>query len=299
MANLEQYLFHGQTKDDGIIPYLSAGDFPGLEVKKSTFRNREGQKTAVFDYRYPENAAGKRVLFLHGVGPGHKAYVREIETLCARGYRVLTLDYAGCGASEGEGLGSLYGPARDALELLERQKEDLPEALVGHSLGGFTGLRVMAKGVGISKAVLIAPLLDPEPLFAQYPEARAYEEQTQPELSALDVYAYLRETGDKLFFIHSEDDSMVPFAISTGWVRENIANPNFCFHIEAHRDHNPNYTDGAIAYMKETFGAYGRLLAAGKFPTREEKKAFMADKSPMEMTHQDPQIWEKIASFIG
>lgn len=35
MGNLKQYLFHGQTKDDGIIPYLSAGDFIGLKVKKS------------------------------------------------------------------------------------------------------------------------------------------------------------------------------------------------------------------------------------------------------------------------
>ncbi len=27
MTNLEQYLFHGQTKDDGIIPYLPLGTF--------------------------------------------------------------------------------------------------------------------------------------------------------------------------------------------------------------------------------------------------------------------------------
>ena len=52
------------------------------------------------------------------MGPGHTAYIAEIEALARRGYRVLTLDFAGCGESGGKYLGSLNKPTRDVIDLL-------------------------------------------------------------------------------------------------------------------------------------------------------------------------------------
>ena len=77
-----------------------------------------------------------------------------------------------------------------------------------------------------------------------------------------------------------------------------IKNPNFTFCIEEHRKHNPNYTDGALTYMNATFSEYFARVADGTLDTIEKQKEFMADKSPMEMTHQDERVFDQIEALI-
>ena len=67
------------------------------------------------------------------MGPGHTAYLAEIETICKAGYRVLTLDYTGCGASKGEKLTSINKPTEDVIELIDLLKPKEEIIPIGHS----------------------------------------------------------------------------------------------------------------------------------------------------------------------
>ena len=81
------------------MPSFSAADFPGLAVSSSEFTNKAGDAVRYFTYYYDGCRRDKLILFCHGLGPGHSYYLSEIEALCRAGYRVLTLDYSGCGSS--------------------------------------------------------------------------------------------------------------------------------------------------------------------------------------------------------
>ncbi|MGN1234522.1 MAG: alpha/beta hydrolase family protein [Christensenellaceae bacterium] len=298
---LKAYLFHDQTNDDGIIPYLSPLDFEGLVVEERRFANSANRNVSYFFYAYEGYRKDKLIVFLHGVGPGHKAYLREIVTLCRRGYRVLTLDYSGVGASGNDGLNSLFSPARDVLELLALLSPKEEILLIGHSLGGFTALHTLCHRRDLKKAAILSAPLSLDlfvSLQSHQKEILAYERATSPDLYGTDVTAYLQETDANILFIHSRDDALVPFDASTGRVMREIHNPHLTFRIEEHRKHNPNYTDGALAYMNATFCEYAALVANGTLDTVEKQRAFMADKSPMEMTHQDESVFDEIASLI-
>ena len=79
------------------VPYYSYEDFKGLHQEEYFFNNSKGIEINYFYYYYDNSKEDKIVLFLPGMGPGHCSYMAEIETLAKRGYKVLTLDYTGCG----------------------------------------------------------------------------------------------------------------------------------------------------------------------------------------------------------
>ena len=106
---------------DGAIPYYSANDFPNLKVEENTFINSKGIEIHYFFYNYDNPRKDKIVLLCHGLGPGHTAYLTEIELLCKAGYKVLTLDYSGCDKSKGERMWSINAPTRDVIELLSKK----------------------------------------------------------------------------------------------------------------------------------------------------------------------------------
>ena len=135
------------------VPYYSYTDFKGLKREESSFNNSKGIEIHYFYYYYDNYKQDKTVLFCHGLGPGHVSYLAEIEALARRGYKVLAIDYTGCGESKGEYMGSINAPARDVNELLDYLKLDKPVVLVGHSLGGFSALKVASLRKEINKVV--------------------------------------------------------------------------------------------------------------------------------------------------
>lgn len=297
---LHTYLFHNETKDDGVTPYLSAEDFTGLRYKSYFFKNH-GKDIVYYYYFYDSYRLDSLILFLPGVGPGHKAYLREIETFCKRGYRVLTLDYSGCGQSGNDGFYSLFSPASDTIALINHADIREEIVIVGHSLGGFTGLTVLSRVERIKKAVIISGFLSYKwnaDRLGRLKEISEYEQTVSPELISTDIVAFLQNTSDEILFIHSKDDKIVPYSDTTQFVEKNAKNPRFSFCIVDGRNHNPNYTDDALAYMNEVFSEYARLLCEGAFDSFEKKKEYMKDKSPLKMTTQDQAIIDEIIKLI-
>ena len=98
VINMYKKNFLQRYDKDEAIPYYAGTDFPGLCCEESSFRNTAGIDIRYFIYSYEGYDKDKLILFCPGMGPGHTAYLAEIETLCQAGLRVLTLDYSGCGA---------------------------------------------------------------------------------------------------------------------------------------------------------------------------------------------------------
>lgn len=300
---------------DGIIPYLSYKDFKDLKYYESNFKNSIGLNIKYFIYHYDNFKTDKYILFCHGMGPGHTAYLREIEHLARNGYLVLTLDYTGCDKSEGETLISVNEPTRDVHDLLMYVKsgvnpilstlKEMEVIVVGHSLGAYTALNTINIHNDIKKAVVISgftSIIDEFKAISHIPFGFIFNDIKRFEKNALKDYydisnkEYLKKTKDNILFIHSKDDAVVPIKASPIKYIKN--KPNIEVIITDGKGHNPNYTVDAVKYMREVFGNYASLVKDGTLKTIVDKKDFMKDKDIFKMTEQDEEIYQKIFSFI-
>ena len=286
------------------VPYYAYTDFNGLRREANSFINSKGIQISYFFYYYDNYQDDKIILFCHGLGPGHASYMAEINTLAERGYKVLTLDYTGCGESKGDYLGSLNTPTSDVLDLLSCLKLDKPIVLVGHSLGGFTALKVLSLRKDIKKAVVLAPIIDIKVMIFNASKSKfithfvmKYENKVAKDIAKIDVPSFLKETSDQILFIQSVDDPMVPYETSLK-VAEETNNPHIQIIKLNNRKHNPNYTEAAVNYMNEIFGAYNRLAKYKKIASDEERIAYFKDVSLDRLTEQDEDLFDKIKNFI-
>ena len=287
------------------VPYYRVSDFKGLNEEVFSFINSKGIELKYFFFYYDNYQDDKIVLFLHGLACGHAAYFAEIDALARRGYKVLTLDYTGCGDSKGKCLGSLNTPTRDVNELLDFLKIDKPIVLMGHSLGGYTSLNIISLRDEIKKAVVISGFLTIKSIgdaliknnfFVK--RILAYENKLYPEYKDLNNIDYLNKTTDDIFFIQSDDDGMVPYRIALEVV-EQIDNPHIKKLRMSGRKHNPNYTDAAVQYMNEIFGNYYSLIKQKKIKTDAEKIEYFKDVSLAKLVEQDEDLFDQIAKFIN
>lgn len=307
MGIIKKYLqkvIYIRYDEDGAIPYYRCSDFLGLNVSEESFVNSKGVEVHYFFYNYDNYRNDKIVLVCHGLGPGHSAYLAEIEVLCKAGYKVLTLDYSGCGYSKGERMNSMNSPTRDVIELLNHLDLKKEIVLFGHSLGAYTSINVLNVRSDIKKAVVISGFISVKNEIASYTKSKLagalvkrYEKRQDKEFGNLDNISFLKNTTDKILYIHSLDDQMVPYSVGLGEVlsynNENIE----CITVDG-KKHNPNYTVDAVKYMYEVFNEYRKLIKNKTLDTLDKRKEFMSDKSIKKMTEQDMDIMNKIISFI-
>ena len=305
ITKMYQKNFLHRYDKDAAIPYYCAADFPGLACERGSFQNSKNVTIRHFTYWYPGYDPGKLILFCPGMGPGHTAYLAEIETLCRAGCRVLTLDYTGCGDSGGERLPSVNAPVRDAMELLgliSPKEEVIP---VGHSLGGYTALCIANLSAAVKRAVIISGFVSISDEMIGFLKLRLlancvkrFEKKLDPRFGKIDNRAYLASTKDKLLWVHSADDPMVNYRHNAGQVLK-MNNPNVCVITAENKKHNPQYTSEALKTMNAWIGEYSRLIREKQLDTPEARKAYFADKPIGRMTEQDPEVFEEILRFIG
>ena len=293
----QKRMLHRYDKD-GFTPYLSSENFPGLNKETHSFINSLGVEISYFYYYYKNYNPNLVILFLHGIGPGHTAYLREIETLAKMGYKVLTLDYMGCDSSKGEKMPSLNEPTRDVDELLNLLNLKTEIVVIGHSLGGYTTYNIMNIRDELHKAVVMSGFLRPDVVLNYLMKVKVfskaiarYEKKVEPKYFPIDNYRYIKETKDKLLIIHSKDDPVVNYnAALDPIIKAN--NPNVEILSVNGRGHNPNYSDSAAKIVTEVFSKYYDLKKD------KDKKALMEKQDVWAMTEQDPEIFNKIKTFI-
>ena len=287
------------------VPYYSYTDFEGLHRDEFSFTNSKGIELKYFYFYYDNYKKDKIILFLHGLDCGHAAYMAEINELCKRGFKVLAIDYTGCGESQGKCLGSLYQPTKDVIELLDLLNIEEEIVLVGHSLGGFTSLNILNLREEIKTAVILAGFISPKDELSHFIKSNffvkgilRYEKKVSSNLYYLNNKEYLKTTKDRIFFIQSTDDQMVPYETALKVV-EDINNPSIKTLRISGRKHNPNYTDSAIQYMNEVFGNFNIQVREKQIKTKEDRINYFKDVSVEKLVEQNERMFDEITIFIN
>jgi hypothetical protein len=200
-------------------PYAQPGDF-GLQHEDVSITTADGLRLHGWWLPAKGEARGS-VLHLHGNAANVGNHLPLVAWLPAAGFNVLMLDYRGFGRSQGRP--TLDGVLEDAAAALRalraRPGVDAGRVIVfGHSLGGATALRLLARdGEGVRlgvieaafasyrgiardaaiQSVLLAPLL-PLALPALPPQKK-------------DPVAALASIRVPLLLLHGTSDEVIPF----------------------------------------------------------------------------------------
>ena len=295
--------------DGGVdVKHLGVEDFEGLCKADHSFLSGGNRLSARF-YYYPSPRKDAVVVFEHGLGHGHTAYMREIETLAKRGFLVFTYDHTGCMASEGE---NVQGFGRSPMDLdaalCALEKEEALSgrriAVVGHSWGGFATLTLGAHHPNVTAAVAISgfrsvkAMMDqslPLPLRFLGRRVARLEEATNGNYARLDAVECLKKGSVPTLVIHGDADGVVQYKRHFLPIQK-AGLSNVSFRTVSGGGHCPHYSRAAEEYMHEYFGKRMRLAAEGA--SEEERARFVATFDFWRMTEQDPDIWQEIFAFL-
>ena len=78
IVNLFKGMMHTRCDDTATVFYFSAEDFPGLNKEPYSFNASAGHTLQGYIYSYAEAIPSRIIVFDHGFGGGHRAYMKEI-----------------------------------------------------------------------------------------------------------------------------------------------------------------------------------------------------------------------------
>ncbi len=293
------------------IFYFSNEDFPGLEKHPLAIHSSKGHRLQGYFYQYPNPKPGRIVVFDHGLGSGHRGYMKEIEMLAKRGYLVFAYDHTGCMDSGGEETGGFSQSLMDLDDVLTALKKkeaykgyDL--SVVGHGWGGFAALNISKLHPDVSHIVSIAGYISVEAMLKQHLgifHNRIYlrEKAQHPNYLRLKDYMRfhavrtLKRSKSKVLVIHSSDDKIVKCKRHFDIMRKALAGyGNISFLEVSGKRHHPNYTKAAVRYKDKFFRIYKRALKRNLLETERDKERFAERFDWDFMTAQDAEVWKKI-----
>ena len=305
-------LFARKDNSNGIF-YFSPTDFPGLQAHPYTFSARAGHPLKGWFYHYENPIPGRLVVFDHGLGNGHRAYMTEIERLARAGYLVFSYDHTGCMESGGESTNGFSQSLNDLDICITTLKAEPALAgrtfsVMGHSWGGFSTMNIAALHpdithvVSMSGFVSVAQIMDQTligPLRFYRKSILDLERRANPDFVDFHAAESLKQTNAKVLLIYSANDSTVHknphYDILYSALKDR---PNIRFRLEMGKDHSPNYTVDAVAYKTAFFNAFNEATKKKKLTTQEEQEAFMARYDWHRMTAQDPSVWDAILDAL-
>ena len=302
--------------DDGTLFYFSLEDFAGLRRTPYSFKTKKGHTLNGYFYHYGEYSSyGKErlIVFDHGMGVGHRAYMKEIEMLARHGYLVYSYDHTGCTESEGEHIMGLSGSLADldsCITSLKSEKGFSGNAIsvVGHSWGAFSTLNILAYHPDIRSIVAMSGFVSlkdmqkqviPSILSPFRPYLYKIEKETNPDYADSSAIDVLSATETDALIIHSLDDDSVSATRHFCKLKDALSDkPNVSFITLTDRGHNPNYTAEAVKYKAEFFTAHKKRIKKNLHKDKEAQKIFLSSYDWNKITEQDEEIWNKIYEFL-
>ncbi|MBE6349345.1 MAG: alpha/beta hydrolase [Spirochaetaceae bacterium] len=295
------------------IFYFSHEDFEDLEMIPFAFMSSLGHKLQGYFYFYPNYDKNRFVIFDHGFGNGHRAYMKEIEKLCKAGFLVFSYDHTGCMASEGKNTGGFCQSLVDLNDCVQALKshemtKSLQIMVVGHSWGAFSTLNIPALHPDITHIVAISGFLSVDSIINQnftgllslYRKSiHALEASLFGKFVAYDAVSSLKSYEGKVLAIYSDNDSLVKKSWSYDVLYKYFGKKdNFSFILEKNKAHNPNYTYEAIAYMGKFFKELSLTAKQKLLVTKEQQEQFMSRWDWNKMTEQDDVLWNRIVNHL-
>ncbi len=303
------------TRNDptGDIFYFDYTDFDGLNADAISFLGGEGQRLVGNVYYRDTKCKQRLVIFDHGMGCGHRAYMREIDVLTRHGYTVLAYDHTGCRNSEGE---SVRGFAQSLSDLdcclkFVKASEDFNGAsisVVGHSWGSFSTMNIVALHPEITHIVAMSGFISVNAVLSQFfggplklyiPAIYKIEEERNPNYVTFDARESIKKSDARALYIHSRDDKTVNVKMHFDKLREALSDRPNTYFIELNgKNHNPNYSDNAVALLTDMQKKLAKFRRKNKNPTPEQKAAFVSSFDWTAITEQDAEVWNKIFYFL-
>ena len=311
VVNMYKGMMHTRCDDTETVFYFSPGDFPGLNAEPFPFTSSEGHTLQGYVYSYGDPIPERLVVFDHGFGGGHRAYMKEIEKLCSHGYLVFAYDHTGCMESGGETPGGLSHSLCDLNDCISMIKScerfaGYDISVMGHSWGAFSTLNITALHPDVSHIVAMCGFVSVEEMIKTFFSGllRGYrgavlelEKAANPDFVGFNAVKTLSESKTKALLIYSEDDQMCR-RVHYDILKAGLADKdNVSFILCKNKGHNPNYTEDAVKLLGE-FGKARAKIARNKKATAEDKRRFVDSFDWNAMTVQDEAVWSDIFAHL-
>lgn len=305
-------LYGRQDNPNGIF-YFSHTDFPGLKAHSYTFSARAGHTLSGYFYHYDNPVPGRLIVFDHGMGNGHRAYMREIERLARAGYLVFSYDHTGCMESGGQSTGGFAQSLNDLDACIKAIKTEVTLnersiSVVGHSWGGFSTMNIAAIHPDITHVVSMSGFVSVKrilkqffagPLSSYVKYIHEIELKENPRFALYNALESLGNTSAKVLLIYSDDDKTVKKEMHYDPLYERLqGKENIRFLLLHGKDHNPTYTDDAVKYKNAFFSDFVKAAKKKQLNTVEQQTAFMGKYDFRRMTEQDEQVWDTILAHL-
>lgn len=219
--------------------------------------------------------------------------------LLARGFRVVTFDAPGHGASAGRRSSILH--FADALQEVVA-KEGKAHALIAHSLGAAAAVRALTQGLEVERAVFVGPTGGPRDWAERFrrhlgvpaPVMATMRARSEVWLGAswddFDIPVLARSQAAPLLVFHDRDDAEVPWsdgaAIAGAWPGARLVTTTGLGHRRILRDEE--VVRRAVSFVKGEDG-----LEAGHHPpltgTSVEPPSTSMGRSPVQASRVVPR----------
>ena len=306
---------HSRADGDGTAYYFSAADFEGLTQTPFVFDSSMGHRLQGYFYAYENPIEGRLVVFDHGMGGGHRSYMREIEMLARRGYRVFAYDHTGCMESEGAGTNGFAQSLCDLNDALNALKSDpvygkCDISVMGHSWGAFSTMNIAALHPDVRHVIAMAGFVSVERILKQmfgrgitklfYKRLWRIEQAANPDFVTYDAAETLKKATMPVLLIYSVNDPVVVASHHRDVLARALdGQENVRFLTVAERGHNPNYTADASGYLATYVADLAAKRKAGELKTSEQRSDFVASWDWRRMTAQDEAVWGEIFDTLS
>ncbi len=307
-ATYRAQMFSRQEIANAIF-YFSAKDFDGLHKEPYLFNTAAGNRLQGYFYSYDDPIKDRIVVFDHGMGAGHRAYMKEIEMLARHGYTVFAYDHTGCVESEGESTNGFAQSLADLDACLKALKADsdyseMKFSVVGHSWGAFSCHNITALHPDLCHVVAISGFVSVESIVFQNFDGilkpfrktiLALEKEANPDYFDYNAAQTLRNTEAKVLILHSADDPLVKKEYHFDVLKEALSEKeNIRFLLVNGKGHNPNYTIDAVKYKNTFFDMYTKKMKKHELDDEAAQNAFRKSFDWNRMTAQDKNVWNEI-----
>ena len=311
VVNMYKGMMHNRCDDVETVFYFGPENYPDLKVEERSFMSSLGHTLQGCFYEYGNSIPNRLIVFDHGFGGGHLAYMKEIEMLCRHGFRVFSYDHTGCMRSGGEspnGLSQSLCDLNDCITMLKSDESlrDCDISVMGHSWGAFSTLNITALHPEISHIVAMCGFVSVEEMIGTFfpgimkgyrRAILALEREANPDFVGFCAAQTLKNSGTKALLIYSDNDQMCRRHHYDILKAELDGRENVRLLLVKNKGHNPNYTEDAVGYLNE-FGKARARLARKKNVTKEEKARFVASYDWERMTAQDEDVWQTIFEHL-
>ncbi|MBQ6905910.1 MAG: alpha/beta fold hydrolase [Clostridia bacterium] len=305
-------MMYSRCDDTETVFYFSSDDFDGIKREEYPFKASAGHTLQGYIYSTDAAIEGRLVVFDHGFGGGHRAYMKEISLICCHGYTVFAYDHTGCMESGGEspnGLAQSLSDLNDCICAIKSDErfKDVKLSVMGHSWGAFSTLNIAALHPEITHIVAISGFVSVEEMVKTFfsgllkgyrSAVMKLERETNPRFCEFNAVDSLLHSDVNALLVYSANDPMCKrhhFDILKKGLEEK---ENVSFLLLENKGHNPNYSDDALKLLDSFTKARAKLLKK-KTLTKEQKEAFVESFDWVKMTEQDNEVWAIIFDHLA